>query len=822
MITEFPKDSKMGKNEATGIALKSKEEKFVLPEKWFVKPNYAQFTLVNNWAMSKSKQNYTAYMHTGNHVSYNYLGLYRNEDGCTEITYEQFMEQFMEHVYTEDVKPKSLVGRYVKALCDYPNSGKVKKNEYGLIIKELSASVDADFPSQKNYGCTKELFGKNYELMPEGFTPPTDKELLLEEAKRRYPIGTVFKVVHIPSNICEVKNHETYPVRNEKIINFYITNPVGNCEGASVYKDGKWAEIVEDYQNLLDIEEGDTIKCISENKSKFGYSAGAGWEKDLEFVVTRYDNHGLYKIYFGGKNAQGLYSDAVRLVKKKETPKLYYDTKKPLIQFEIGSWYSNPLHDQMDYGRISKVTEIKYGGTSNYYLSIHFDRIIKNNIESEHRNSQANTSYDHQMVKVNYDDIKPKPKFEVGRWYKINNCWYARFKTIHNSGNLWLFSEAIGNSGYYSKESSNILMANIPRLNPILLTDLTEIQSYLPDGHSDKIKVDVVSEYVECNEDDVFVGVWGHTKGKIYKVEDNRILTNTSKAGIYIYSILGVKCFKPSTKEAYEKQNNKQSTVMEVGKWYRLPKTNNYIVKYSSPHQCTEYIANGRYYKTGGGCNTTDAILVDVSEIQQYLPDGHVDKITKQSVHKFKIGDIVKVLKESTYFANEGSANIPSNLIIHGSYAHGSNPKAKIVNIYDKYYIVNFTDKLGKKTQLGYLEDNLVLVNPTPTMKKTGKEGKWFNHKSHGDIRYEEKIDEVLVKCYSPINGTVIVAESSLIDDSSTPEPVVEKLTVEVKTYKFPTPSYSSPSEDDELILKPFTKVKEKPKTRRYNFLVFD
>jgi len=126
-------------------ALKTKEEKFVLPEKWFVKPNYEQFTLVNNWAMSKSKQNYIAYMHTGNHVSYNYLGLYRNEDGCTEITYEQFME----HVYTKNVKPKSLVGRYVKALCDYPNSGKVKKNEYGLIIKELPESVDADFPSQK-------------------------------------------------------------------------------------------------------------------------------------------------------------------------------------------------------------------------------------------------------------------------------------------------------------------------------------------------------------------------------------------------------------------------------------------------------------------------------------------------------------------------------------------------------------------------------------------------------------------------------------------------------------------------------------------------
>lgn len=567
----------------------------------------------------------------------------------TEITYEQFME----HVYTEDVKDKSLVGRYVKALCDYPNAGKVKKNEYGLIIKELPESVYADFPSQKNYCCTKGLFGKNYELMPEGFKPPTDKELLLEEAKKRFPIG------------CRYKNTigTEFTLELDSTTYYFTGNMIyAHSGGGCLYDDGKWAEIISE-----------------------------------------------------------------------ETP-----------------------------------------------------------------------------------------KFEVSRWYKINNCWYARFKTIHNSGNLWLFSEAISKSGYYSKESSNLLMADIPRLNPILLTDLTEIQTYLPDGHPDKIKVDVIPEYVECIEDDEFVGVWDHTKGKIYKVEDNRILTNTSKAGIYIYSILGVKCFKPSTKEAYEKQNNKQSTVMEVGKWYRLPKCSNYIVKYSHPGQCSEYIANNKYNRIGGGCNTNDAILVDVSEIQQYLPDGHVDKITKQSVHKFKIGDIVKVLKESTYFVNEYPTNIPSNLIIHGSCAHGSNPKAKIVNIYDKYYIVNFTDSNGKKTQLGYLEDNLVLVNPIPTMKKTGKEGKWFNHKSHGDIRYEEKIDEVLVKCYSPVHGNVIVTESSLIDDSSTPEPVVEKFTVEVKTYNFPTPSYSSPSEDDELILKPFTKVKEKPKTRRYNFLVFD
>ncbi len=83
---------------------------------------------------------------------------------------------------------------------------------------------------------------------------------LLEEAKRRYPIGTVFKVVHMPYYVVEVNNHEPYPIHDENTINFYITEPINGCLGASVYKDGEWAEIVslgviipinEDYKYLI-------------------------------------------------------------------------------------------------------------------------------------------------------------------------------------------------------------------------------------------------------------------------------------------------------------------------------------------------------------------------------------------------------------------------------------------------------------------------------------------------------------------------------------------------------------------------------------------
>jgi len=218
--------------------------------------------------------------------------------------------------------------------------------------------------------------------------------------------------------------------------------------------------VIEDYQNILDIEVGDTVKCISENKSKFNkgdFPGGAGFSENLEFVVTEVDKYTGYNIYFGGKNSFGVYSDAVRLVKKKEKP---VETPK----YEVGKWYRLPK-------------------TSNYI--------------------------------VKYSKPHWCNEFIGGKKY---NNWGGACNTID-----------------------------------AILVDVSEIQKYLPDGHVDKIKVDVIPEYVECIQDD-FHKAWDNTKGKIYKVENGKILSNTSKPGIYIESSLGKSHFKPSTKEAYDKQ----------------------------------------------------------------------------------------------------------------------------------------------------------------------------------------------------------------------------------------------------------------------------
>ena len=91
-----------------------------------------------------------------------------------------------------------------------------------------------------------------------------DKDALLEEAKRRYPVGTKFKVVHSPEAIRKVTSHEkhddTFVQASDGLhINFIsdlIEGGKSSCISASVYFNGKWAEIVEEPKVEAKFEKG--------------------------------------------------------------------------------------------------------------------------------------------------------------------------------------------------------------------------------------------------------------------------------------------------------------------------------------------------------------------------------------------------------------------------------------------------------------------------------------------------------------------------------------------------------------------------------------
>ena len=76
--------------------------------------------------------------------------------------------------------------------------------------------------------------------------------------------------------------------------------------------------------------------------------------------------------------------------------------------------------------------------------------------------------------------------FEVGKWYKFLNgsFKFGKYEKIHNSGNRIKFSEIITSTGIYDNKSAHIDFTS----NIELLTDLSEIQKYLPNGHPDKVK----------------------------------------------------------------------------------------------------------------------------------------------------------------------------------------------------------------------------------------------------------------------------------------------------------------------------------------------
>lgn len=83
-----------------------------------------------------------------------------------------------------------------------------------------------------------------------------------------------------------------------------------------------------------------------------------------------------------------------------------------------------------------------------------------------------------QYVVENTMETTKEPIFEVDKWYKINNCWYAKFNSITDSGKYWKFSERITSDKEYHDDHSSL--ENYKDFPIELLTDLSEIQEYLP------------------------------------------------------------------------------------------------------------------------------------------------------------------------------------------------------------------------------------------------------------------------------------------------------------------------------------------------------
>ena len=154
------------------------------------------------------------------------------------------------------------------------------------------------------------------------------------------------------------------------------------------------------------------------------------------------------------------------------------------------------------------------------------------------------------------DFLEEESKFEAGRWYKVGNQ-YTKFLILQNKSSILGSEHIYDNEHHMSKIKSGTCIFKLSD-NPVLLTDLSEIQEFLPDNHPDKIKIEIIPEYVEYIDTKY--------KGQIVKVEEWTIhsfccirFENGQREQPFKHLV------KSSTKDAYEAQNKpKQLTVDDL------------------------------------------------------------------------------------------------------------------------------------------------------------------------------------------------------------------------------------------------------------------
>jgi hypothetical protein len=240
-----------------------------------------------------------------------------------------------------------------------------------------------------------------------------------------------------------------------------------------------------------------------------------------------------------------------------------------------------------------------------------------------------------------------KPKFEAGKWYKytredIKEPNYAKYSANQSVNDRFYYDEFISINGWKKGHNWSFLT-----VNPVLLTDLSEIQQYLPDGHEDKImkpkKQSLKGRYLKALVDSPS-SISNAKKGDYFRIDDEyrnsctllkNNSTNWSCTSDFNFELMP---------EGFEPERITPYGTLIPGKWYKsnIDKSSNklnfYYIKYSYLKGNDIYgstiDSDGKYSEyTYWDYNKAieQAIqfgpVEDLSEIQQYLPEGHPDKV---------------------------------------------------------------------------------------------------------------------------------------------------------------------------------------------------
>lgn len=287
-------------------------------------------------------------------------------------------------------------------------------------------------------------------------------------------------------------------------------------------------------------------------------------------------------------------------------------------------------------------------------------------------------------------------QYEINEYYRITDEISSReyiFK-IRNIKDTMISAAYISSDGYFTPNSSTF--ANIDYIKkhynnkPAIqeevqwLDKCIEVNKFI--SKEEALRRTKIPEYVECIKQ-------VHTNstpkiGEIIKANSEGTLIGICTYDSYTYRT----CFKPSTKEAYDAQLNKEIK-FEVGKWYKIEdwrsKAVNCIENSNSILRYSEFIdESGQLRKITNEIRKDLYKLNDVTkEIQQYLSENHPDKI-KINTMKFKKGDKV---------------HIPRSKNGHMWYL---NNQGYLDDYYYNYFIIDFIDfNIGENIKLKRVDD---------------------------------------------------------------------------------------------------------------------
>ncbi len=462
------------------------------------------------------------------------------------------------------------IGRYIRALVDYPHSGEVKEGEIGRIINKH----EVNFPSQKKYSYTNALskrsLGVKYELLPEDYSPkqkttPEKKEPNVEfipgkwykwyqKNHGNYHYGKV-KRIEIESNtivmspwIIQCDNYtysgtfdlskaeqiqeisvediqEFLPNAHPDKVSKSCINEVENLE----FKKGEYIIITDDFDNFskdfisnhIYKQRCDSNFLQSEHDSK--NSKTNGWKK-----YTRNNTHNwryATQEEIDEYERRGKPYDVTELQKKELSMKEIQEECKK--RFPIGCTYistNGETHvlkkDSCTYTIVAQ-NVWAHSGAECLYKNGKWATLVslpEENITEIPKYVKCNHYFGNEYIGKIYDTSIDKPeKMSSNTWHEI----------LITCGRLEDGSFEISNKEAYEKQKSHI------------------------------------PEYIECTETREYYFI----KGNIYKVIDSNNLASAKlvsnidfcnlKAETSLFcsmEINGKKYWKPSTKEKYDQQ----------------------------------------------------------------------------------------------------------------------------------------------------------------------------------------------------------------------------------------------------------------------------